>query len=220
LLVNQKRSHRCVQSFYPTPHSSPHWNLPLQRITQSVKAATCFAAFGFRVTLRCHVTTNAVLSSSGASRIGWNLLPGCWVAKWDEAFQFLWLRFLWLSCGWLPFRRPKPSWRMSKVPWQHPEFWPCTCQSEGKQKKLLRCSKNWKTGGSCFKWRFMTFCFEARFGNISNISKSSVCYESPWDFRDFKLVQRWPDQLMKKKKEQQLGWACRGQGTRRRGLTG
>ena len=66
----------------------------------------------------------------------------------------------------------------------------------------------------------MTFCFEARFGNISNISKSSVCYESPWDFRDFKLVQRWPDQLMKKKKEQQLGWACRGQGTRRRGLTG
>lgn len=85
-------------------------------------------------------------------------------------------------------------------------------------KKLLRCSKNWKTGGSCFKWRFMTFCFEACFGNISNILKSSVCYESPWDFRDFKLVQRWPDQLMKK--EQQLGWACRRQGTRRMGLTG
>lgn len=142
----RKPSHRCVQSFYPMPHSSPHWNLSLQRITQSVKAATCFAAFGFRVTLRCHVTTNAVLSSSGASRIGWNLLPGCWVAKWDEAFQFLWLRFLWLSCGWLPFRRPKPSWRMSKVPWQHPEFWPCTCQSEGKQKNCFGVPKIGRPG--------------------------------------------------------------------------
>lgn len=156
LLVNQKHSHRCVQSFYPTPHSSPHWNLSLQRITQSVKAATCFAAFGFRVTLRCHVTTNAVLSSSGASRIGWNLLPGCWVAKWDEAFQFLWLRFLWLSCGWLPFRRPKPSWRMSKVPWQHPEFWPCTCQSEGKQKNCFGVPKIGRPGEAALNgdlWR-------------------------------------------------------------------
>ena len=165
LLVNQNHNHRCVQM------------LRLQRALRRLAFVSLFGAM-LQPMLSCrpvgHLGIGEIKFVTWMSR-----------AKWAE-LQFLWLRFLWLSCGWPPFRRPKPSWRMSKVLWQHPEFWPCTCQSEGKQKNCFGVPKIGRPGEAVlnFKWRFMMFFFEACFGKISNIFYvSSVCYEhlKHWD---------------------------------------
>ena len=125
LLVNQNHNHRCVQM------------LRLQRALRRLAFVSLFGAM-LQPMLSCrpvgHLGIGEIKFVTWMSR-----------AKWAQ-LQFLWLRFLWLSCGWPPFRRPKPSWRMSKVLWQHPEFWPCTCQSEGKQKNCFGVPKIGRPG--------------------------------------------------------------------------